>query len=299
MDRDSIINLGLEIYEQRDISPVQLGVTSRQINYWIDNAVVPFVAKQQSPKNSDGNEKSKSKWIRLDLTQAVWVCIVKELLSYGVSIDYLKDLAYQVWQKPREEKYADKVFKGYINSKKNLLSNEDIENLEANLNDEFNMENYFRTIINPFTDIIKSAVIDQKLPHSLLYIPKTNQITFLNQDSEFIHKMGSVYLEHTIISIPIVPIIAQILTKEFSNPKKDLLYLSNIARQIRDVVVFKKPKIVEIAFENNNIKPIVVTEEHKSREELSRYILENKIERGARLIIDIRSTGNYKLTLIK
>jgi hypothetical protein len=72
-----------------------------------------------------------------------------------------------------------------------------------------------------------------------------------------------------------------------------------LERQIRDIVVFKKPKIVEIAFEGDHIKPIVVTEEHKSKEQLARYILENRIAKGSKLLIDIRSQGNYKLTLIK
>ena len=57
--------------------------------------------------------------------------------------------------------------------------------------------------------------------------------------------------------------------------------------------------MIEIAFEAEHIKPITLTEQHKSREALARYILENKIAKGAKLLIDIRSQDNYKLTLIK
>ena len=91
----------------------------------------------------------------------------------------------------------------------------------------------------------------------------------------------------------------KVLAVDFGNKKKELSYLSEIEKQIRDIVVFKKPKIVEIAFENENIKPIVVTEQHKTREQLARYILEHKIAKGAKLLIEIRAQGNYKLTLIK
>ena len=47
MNELEIIELGKTIYNERDISPAQLDVTSRQINYWIDKAVIPFVEKQQ------------------------------------------------------------------------------------------------------------------------------------------------------------------------------------------------------------------------------------------------------------
>ena len=60
-------------YTQRDISPSQLGISSRQINYWIDQAIVPFVEKQQSIKlveSGNINKQNKTKWIRLNLAQA-------------------------------------------------------------------------------------------------------------------------------------------------------------------------------------------------------------------------------------
>lgn len=105
-------------------------------------------------------------------------------------------------------------------------------------------------------------------------------------------------MQHPMISLPIVPIISRVLAVDFGNEKKDLPYLNDIEKQIRDIVVFKRPKVIEIAFEENHIKPITVTEKHKSREELARYILDHKIAKGSKLLIDIRSQENYKLTLI-
>ena len=52
-----IIALGNNIYNESDISPAQLDVTSRQINYWIDKAVVPFVEKQQ-PKATENKKRN-------------------------------------------------------------------------------------------------------------------------------------------------------------------------------------------------------------------------------------------------
>lgn len=307
MTESEIIKIGDIVYDKRDISPAQLGVTSRQINYWLDKAVVPFVQKQQliedSPKEMDAinseKEAKKTKWIRLNLSQAVWVCIIKELLSFGISIEKLAKLAREVWQKPREDKYADEVLKENIRCNRNNLPEEKISDFKYALSDELYMEHHYRTIINPFTDMIKSAIDRETLPHSLMYVAQTNDYEFIIGGTELILDLSSVYLQHPMICLPIAPIISKVLAVDFGNEKKELPYLNDIEKQIRDIVVFKKPKFVEIAFDNNEIKPITIIEQHKSKEQLARYILENKIAKGSKLLIDIRAQGNYKLTLIK
>jgi hypothetical protein len=307
MTESEIIELGDFVFNERDISPAQLGVTSRQINYWIDKAVVPFVQKQQSKEDTlkekyaliSEKDDTKTKWIRLNLSQAVWVCIVKELLSFGVSIEKLAELAKSVWQKPREDKYADDVFKYHIRDNINNLSEEKINSFKNALTDDNLMEHLYRTIINPFTDMIKYAFKREGLPHSILYVPETNDYKFVSGDTGLILDLSSVYLQHPMICLPLAPIISKVLAVDFGNEKKDLSYLTDIEKQIRDIVVFKRPKVIEIAFQEHHIKPITLTEEHKSREALARYILENKIAKGSKLLIDIRSQDNYKLTLIK
>ncbi|MCF8273334.1 MAG: hypothetical protein K9I95_05845 [Flavobacteriaceae bacterium] len=307
MTESEIIELGNSVFDERDISPAQLNVTSRQINYWLDKALLPFVQKQQPKEDTEKesnyliteNNDTKTKWIRLNLSQAVWVCIVKELLSFGVSIDQLAELANSVWKKPRQDKYADSVFDYHIKNNIHKLSEEKITFLKDALRDELLMEHYFRTIINPFTDMIKSVFKRETLPHSILYIPETNDYKFVTGGTELILDLSSIYMQHPMICLPLAPIISKVLAVDFGNEKKDLTYLTNIEKQIRDIVVFKRPKVIEIAFEEHHIKPITLTEEHKSREALARYILENKIAKGSKLLIDIRSQDNYKLTLIK
>ena len=307
MSQLEINKLGSLIYDERDISPALLLVTSRQINYWIDNNVVPFVERQQEA-DSKNNKKVvlagkkpqvKTKWIRLNLAQAVWVSIVRELFKLNIPLKTLQVLAYKVWQLPREEKYADKVFEYHIEKNLNSFPDEEINKIKSHLEDELLMEHHFRTILNPFTDMIKSAIDRRGMPHTMLYVPETNNYDFRYDDNSLIIDLGSIYLQHPMVSLPLNPIIAQVIAIDFENKKKDLPYLTNIEKQIRDIVVFKRPKVVEIAFEDEHIKPIIVTEEHKSKEQLAKYILENKIAKGSKLLIDIRSQGNYKLTLIK
>lgn len=287
---------GVFFYKDHHISPKQLGISSRQINYWIDNKVVPFVEKQQETETSSGSD-FKTKWIRLNIPQGVWVCIVKELLSLGVSIDDLAKFAETIWHKPRQEKYADKVINDFIKQNKDKLPLE-VKNIEMSLKDELLMEYDLRIQINPFTDLVKSAVFRENHPHSLVFIPKTLEHAFLSHRSELFLQLSSQFYEYPVICIPITPLICKVLSLDFFNPKKTINYLSEIEKQIRDIIVYKKPKSVVIAFENNKIEPITITEQHKTKEQLLRYLLENKIRPKSKLLIDIRSQGNYKLTLI-
>ena len=296
-----IIELGQKVFDTNLINPSVLNITSRRINYWIDKKLMPFTERQEiSTKKMQYDRKSERKWVRLSLAQSVWACIIDELLSYKISLEKLEKLTEDVWQKPRVERYADKVLKNHIDKNPVGLSEKSLQELISFLQDEMHMENYIRTIINPFTDAIKSAFTKRELPHSLLYAPESNSHAIHSGDQALILDLGSKFMQSTMICIPLVPIMARVMASEFNDERKtDLYYLNNIERQIRDIVVFKKPKEVVIAFENDSIKPITVTEQHKTREKLARYILENKIKKGSKLLIDIRSSGNYKITLIQ
>lgn len=296
-----IIELGQKVFDTNFINPSVLNITSRRINYWIDKKLMPFTERQEiSTKKMQYDRKSERKWVRLSLAQSVWAYIIDELLSYKISLEKLEKLTENVWQKPRVERYADKVLKNHIDKNPVGLSEKSLQKLISFLQDEMHMENYIRTIINPFTDAIKFAFTKRDLPHSLLYAPESNSHAIHYGDQALILDLGSKFMQSTMICIPLVPIMARVMASEFNDERKtDLYYLNNIERQIRDIVVFKKPKEVVIAFENDSIKPITVTEQHKTREKLARYILENKIKKGSKLLIDIRSSGNYKITLIQ
>lgn len=297
MKEHHLIQLGYHTEAIQNFNPSQLGVSSRQINYWIEHGLLPFFQMQTLEQE---DKSTKRQWVRLSLTQAVWACVVKEVLKFGSTVAQVQELAYEIWQRPREEHYADKIITYHIEKNPGKLEKKDIDILKSKLKDDNLMEHYLRIIINPFSDAIKSAVLRQKLPHSFLYVPETNDYKIRYADNSLIMDLGSQFLEHTMLSIPISHIISKVISAEFYDTKrKDLSYLNEVERQIRDIVVFKKPKKVVIAFDNDNIRPITVTEKHKTREELARYILDNKIKKGSKLLIDIRPTGNYEITLIQ
>jgi hypothetical protein len=285
--------LNQKIFELYDIAPNQLDITSRQINYWIKKAILPFVER---PDPDEKKNKRLSR-VRLNLANAIWASVVKELLDVGVSSTRLAKLAKVVWHQPRLDKYADKVITDAINGVNGPLDMVDIKRLKTTLKDK-NLMYTLRMEINPFTDLIKSWLMNKKLPHSLIYTPKSGDHKFILNDGKLNIKLSSLVQESSIVTVPMLPILSKVVSQDFYSSKPSLEYLTDIEQQIRDIVVFKKPKYVELAIEKSKLIPIAITEQHKSKEQLAKYILENKIAKGSKLLIDIRSQGNYKLTLI-
>ena len=88
------------------------------------------------------------------------------------------------------------------------------------------------------------------------------------------------------------------LDLEFDKNKLDLEYLSYIENQIRRLLIFDKPKFIELELhQDNKVKIYKITESHKKAEELADFILESNLPEGAKLEIHKRSQDNYKVTI--
>jgi DNA-binding transcriptional MerR regulator len=282
MNDESYIRFG-ELISKQYILPKHLGISSRQVNYWKKRAILPFFEKDKHGK--------------MNIPQAVWLFCIKELADIGISSDKLTELAKVVWNKPREEKYADKVLIDNIKDTRNGLSENAREILSEHLENELVMGT-LRTEMNKFTDMVKSCIQYPELPHAMIYTPKTKKHYFLFNNPELLIKLNSKFSDQTLVSIPILSTISKSISLDINSNQKNLEYLTSIENQIREIVVFKRPKVVEIAFDDNHIKPRIITEKHVKQDEIADFFLRNKIPLGTKLLIDVRSQDNYKLTLM-
>lgn len=63
-------------------------------------------------------------------------------------------------------------------------------------------------------------------------------------------------------------------------------------------MIFKRPIVVEIAFDDNHIKLRVITKNHVKKDEIADFFLKNKIPVDTKFRIDVRSQVNHRLTLV-
>jgi len=272
-----------KLFSEKYILPRHLNITSRQVNYWKERKVLPFFEKEKHGK--------------MNIPEAVWLYTINELTKLGIDTQRLAQLAKDVWDKPREEKYLDSLIKNELNRKVNRLDHVLINSLKGMLDDEELMKTT-RTQNNPFTDAIKASIYIEKAPSSLLYFPNTGEHTFIIGDITPSLKLNSLMNQETSICIPLIGFIKKIVTIEFEMIKGDLGYLSQIENQLKDIILFKCPKYIELVIDNEKIEPLIITEQHKRGEQLANFILNNKLPKNSKLLIEPRSQDNYKLTLI-
>jgi hypothetical protein len=64
------------------------------------------------------------------------------------------------------------------------------------------------------------------------------------------------------------------------------------------VLFFDRPKLLEIELEaEGGVKVFKITEQHKKAEELAKFFLNNKLPLGAKILIETRAQGNFKVTI--
>ncbi|WP_297510216.1 hypothetical protein [Flavobacterium sp.] len=275
-----LIKLGEKFYE-RKILPNSLNISSRQISYWKSKGLFTFF------------EKEKKGY--MNIFEAVWVLIINDLNEIGVGTDKLEKLSIAVWKKPHKDKFADKVLQDELKKNHPEIIKERLRNI---LNDETFLEETLRYEINPFTNAIKSCLEQRNALISFLYSPKKNDYQIVYSNVKFTSDLNNLIYQEPLITIPIFPLIAKAMGVDLLNTSKDLQYLNDIENLIKRTIFYDKPKLIEIELNTKGETKIYkTTESHKSAEELAEFIFKNNIPKDAKMGIEKRLQGNYKITI--
>ena len=281
---DSDLDFKLALMDQRYTLPKYFGISPRMVTYWKAKVVLPFF---------DTGKKSK-----MNVPQALWVCLIQELSEFGINTTKLAELAKMVWHEPRKKGYFKSKLEKHIallEKQKNVDSS--VEVLKSILNDPL-LLHFHGMEINPFTDAVIECILVDKKPMSFYYFPKTGEYHIRDGNKAITEKFLDLINDKAYMCIPLMPFIEQIVSVEFQRVKKDITYLNQIENQIREIIMFKSPKYIELLVDNDNIKPLIIREDHKKARQLADFFLNNKLPKTARLLIEPRAQDNYKLTIL-
>jgi|TARA_B110000858_G_scaffold56120_1_gene65211 hypothetical protein len=281
---DSDLDFKLALMDQRYTLPKYFGISPRMVTYWKAKVVLPFF---------DTGKKSK-----MNVPQALWVCLIQELSEFGINTTKLAELAKMVWHEPRKKGYFKSKLEKHIallEKQKNVDSS--VEVLKSILNDPL-LLHFHGMEINPFTDAVIECILVDKKPMSFYYFPKTGEYHIRDGNKAITEKFLDLINDKAYMCIPLMPFIEQIVSVEFQRVKKDITYLNQIENQIREIIMFKSPKYIELLVDNDNIKPLIIREEHKKAKQLADFFLNNKLPKTAKLLIEPRAQDNYKLTIL-
>ena len=278
------LNFKLDLMDQRYTLPKYFGISPRMVTYWKSKMVLPFF---------DTGKKGK-----MNVPQALWVCLIQELSTFGINTTKLAELAKMVWDEPREKGYfKSKLEKHIAFLKKQNIADSSLKGFEFILNDSKLLSTHGMEI-NPFCDAVIDSILVDKKPMSFYYFPKTGEYHIRDGNKAITEKFLEMINDKAYMCIPLMPFIEQIVSVEFQRVKKDITYLSQIENQIREIIMFKSPKYIELLVDNDNIKPLIIREDHKKAKQLADFFLNNKLPKTARLLIEPRAQDNYKLTIL-
>jgi len=278
------LNFKLDLMDQRYTLPKYFGISPRMVTYWKSKMVLPFF---------DTGKKGK-----MNVPQALWVCLIQELSTFGINTTKLAELAKMVWDEPREKGYfKSKLEKHIAFLKKQNIADSSLKGFEFILNDSKLLSTHGMEI-NPFSDAVIDSILVDKKPMSFYYFPKTGEYHIRDGNKAITEKFLEMINDKAYMCIPLMPFIEQIVSVEFQRVKKDITYLSQIENQIREIIMFKSPKYIELLVDNDNIKPLIIREDHKKAKQLADFFLNNKLPKTARLLIEPRAQDNYKLTIL-
>jgi hypothetical protein len=281
---NSDLDFKKDLLGQRFTLPKYFGVSPRMVTYWKTKEVLPFF---------DAGKKAK-----MNVPQALWLCLVDELSAFGINTTKLAELAKMVWLEPRENGYfKSKLEKHIAFLKKQKVVDASLGVCESILNDPL-LLHFHGMEINPFSDAVIDSILIDKNPMSFYYFPKTGEYHIRDGNKAITEKFLEMINDKAYMCIPLMSFIEQIVSVEFQRVKKDIAYLSQIENQIREIIMFKSPKYIELLVDNDNIKPLIIREDHKKAQQLADFFLNNKLPKTARLLIEPRAQDNYKLTIL-
>jgi hypothetical protein len=282
MKRNDYIRLG-EILSDKFILSSNIGLNSKQVSFWKSKQIIPFL---------ESNQKGF-----LNIPEALWILIVNELAEIGLDTKRIAKLASDIWEKPMKEKYADKILE------RELVTNRELHELDKNwikhfLSFEPIMDTIFRKEINPFTETIKTCLFEKSNLISLIYCPGTGEHFFNINSISITSDLNNLCFRKSLITIPLVPLLEKIVGFQIDKRESDLEYLSSLENQLRRVLFFDRPKILEIELNNEGeVKVFKITEQHKKAEELAKFFLNNTLPLGSKILIEPRAQGNFKVTI--
>ena len=273
-----------QIISIRNIAPKHLDITSRQVSYWKEKNILPFFDKSAHSK--------------MNIPMATWMFIVRELSELGINTQKLASLAREIWQTPREEHFLKGKFEKYLKSKiGRSLDLETKDRLLSIINDPILLDTLGQES-NPFTDHIIDSILLERNPASLYYFPKSEAYFISMLQLKETTKILSLMETEPFLCVPLTPFLKNAVSVEMNLIQGDLLYLSEVENQIRDIILFKAPKNVLIMLDDQKIEMSIIRDQHKDAKQLSDFFMNNKLPKNSKLIVEPRAQGNYKLTII-
>jgi hypothetical protein len=252
---------------EKKIPLVILDIKPRLYVAWKDAKIINTVITDTS---SLTERKTQRKWVYLDVFNALWLLIVKEMRKVNIDFETIKELKDEMFAMSVIEKKLEQISnEEFVSILLDYYPAETIEELGDNLNKQYfidtikdNLPEETSLYLSELSSLLFSALVLKRSP-SIVIIQEAekskfsfatikNNPTSSNEKEELYDFYTKTCSTNTFINIPIVPI----LVKLFENEKMES-YLSNFG-----LFSNEESRILD-NFRNNQCKEITIVK-HES-----------------------------------
>ena len=283
-------------FETPCVSLKDLGVASRVFNNWKEKGLIDY---EHRFTHEDQLNDVKRKNIKLNLFDALWVLMIKELRTFNIDLKTIKKVKLYLFEVPDMELISDKDFKNFLNAQE-LLPIDNISQQEALKEISKSKKAFIKVFkdtsavkphfVNRLASAISQIILMGHSPFLALHkIPHTSYslIDLYNPDmfNAFSKTSGGNISEdfvrglsfNSLVSIPIKPLFEQFFvdkdllphakTFQFFNEKElHILKLVSVQELYKHLGMKSYDKIELI---NRNNKHVVVNTTQKEKIDLS------------------------------
>jgi len=222
---------------EKKIPLVLLGVSSRIYLAWKEAGIINTVIAET---NNHIERKTQRKWVYLDVFNALWLLIVKEMRKVNIDFETIKEIKDEMFAMSVIEKKIEQISNDeFVSILLDYYPAETIEEFGDNLNKQYfidtikdNLAEETSLYLSELSGLLFSALVLKRSP-SIMIIQETDKSNFSfatiknnptssNGKEELYDFYTKTCSSNTFINIPIVPI----LVKLFENEKMES-YLSN------------------------------------------------------------------------
>lgn len=206
-----------------------LGVSPRIYVAWKEAKIINNVVNDI---NSSIERKTQRKWVYLDVFNALWLLIVKEMRNVNIAFETIKSLKEDMFASDSFEKKMEQLSnEDFVSILLDYLPEKTVKELGDNLNKQYfintikeELDDQASLFLTELSSLLFSALVLKRSP-SIMIVKQNDNVDYyfatiknntqsLNEKEEFYNFYSKKCSTKTFINIPIVPIIVQLFENE-------------------------------------------------------------------------------------
>jgi hypothetical protein len=218
------------IISEKKIPLSAINISPRIYSLWKDVGIIYSEKSKEKQKSSD--VKLKRKWVYLNVFDAIWLLIVKDLRKLNLDFETIKELMSFLYELPDYNTLFKEITEEeFLRNLKNKFPKEMIDSLGENFNKQSFIDNLHNTIQDeqkPFLTNLNTllfGVLIQKSAPSILINLDSEKSAFdfalimsNIRNEKFSEQLFEFYSESfstkTFINLPITPLVSQLFENE-------------------------------------------------------------------------------------